>query len=189
MNFSDILSFSATTAVLTFALNQGVSIGKEIYNRSEKRKYQGLRIALKLERFAIDCAGLIHGQTAFINSHGSTGSSFSTLPTFELPEVEWNLFPLHLTNTVLSFENDIRDANASISFAIDYDSADDGTEEPSEQAGLCGYRASHLADLFRKKYDLGSPEAALHGWDRVSFLKDLHDKKLSHYRSIRGIQQ
>ncbi|WP_139174520.1 hypothetical protein [Janthinobacterium lividum] len=189
MNFIQILSFSTSAAVITFFLNQLALAYRERGDRHEKTKYQGLILCLSLERFSIDCADSISNQSNYDASQGTAGAPFNAMPSLKLPEVEWRLFPLSIVNKVLSFENEIRDADAAISFAIELDLANEGTNEPSAQAGLCGYRAAQLASKIRSDYDLGKPESPPHGWDHIAFLKKRHDEKIRQYLPIRDTQQ
>ncbi|PMQ16932.1 hypothetical protein [Janthinobacterium sp. AD80] len=181
MNLIQILSFSTSAAIITFILNQLAIAYKERGSKREKVKYQGLRLCLALERFSIECADSINNQSNYDASQGTAGAPFNAMPLLTLPEVEWQLFPLHIVNKVLSFENELRDANGAISFAIDLDLANEGTNEPSAQAGLCGYRAAQLASKIRSEYNLGRPESPPHGWDHIAFLKKRHDEKIRQF--------
>ena len=184
MDFIQLLSFSTSAAVITFLLNQLAIAYRDWGDRHEKAKYQGLMLCLTLERFSIDCADSISNQSNYDASQGTAGAPFNAMPLLKLPEVEWRLFPLSIVNKVLSFENEIRDADGAISFAIELDLANEGTSEPSAQAGLCGYRAAQLASKIRSDYDLGRPESPLHGWDHIAFLKKRHDEKIRQFLPV-----
>lgn len=175
-------------AILTSAFNSAIGSFQKRIARTENLRYQALRVALTLERFAIACAEIISEAEQYEASNGAVGGRCSQLPILNLPErTEWHLFEISSTNTILSLENAIADGNSAISFAIYVSMEVDLGDEPELQAGVCGYSTYLAAQSLRLKYKLGERVTPVHGWDYVGKLKKLHDKKIAEYRQMHVI--
>jgi hypothetical protein len=175
------------TALLSIAVNYVLSSRKETAARIESLRYQALRVALALEKFAIACAGIVSDAEIFVDSSGNAGSKADKLPELFLPDAtEWKYFEIETANTILAFENQIADSNNSIDFAVSEATTWDPTDEAEVQAGLCGYLAVQMADELRRTYKLGSRQQPLHGWDYVAALKKMHDMKQEFYKKVRA---
>lgn len=190
MDALEFWKISGATALLTAGfstwVNHWLAGKKEKAAREEDLRYQALRVALALEKFAIDCAGLISDSEFYDDFQGAAGRKATELPKLNLPETtEWKLFEIGTANKILSLENLIADGNNAISFALRISAHHEDTDEPEVQAGLCGYRTVEIAKGLRQKYELVAREEAAHGWDYVVTLKKYHDRKTAVYEQAR----
>jgi hypothetical protein len=158
-------------------------------NRQQQQSadYDGVRLAIALERFSYECACLISDEGTWYASRGSHGALFSEIPPLEFPpETVWKGLDLDLVDRFLTFSNDLLRSNSVIrGEAVHLIPAIESADEPREQAGLMGYRAYILAGDFRTKYSKIAAPSKLHPWDYIALLKETHDEKMVSYNISR----
>lgn len=187
MDWQQILSLSLVAAVVT-ALSNWLSTWFFTYRPQQKAAdYDAVRLAVGLERFAYECASVISDEATWYASQGSAGGLHSKMPALTLPtDITWKHLDLSLMQRVLRLQNDLLRADDIIAFEADYITPEfDSPKEPTEQAGLLGYRAHLLALDLRDKYSVVRAPDHAHPWDYIDQLKCEHDKKVeSHRQSI-----
>jgi hypothetical protein len=181
----DILKLTLGTGFVTSALNHFA--GSYLEGRKERRsvrrdsRYLAIRLAVILERFAIDCADIIAENNSFLTPNGFLGRRDSQLPTLqEYPsDIDWRSFEPELSVRIFSLPNEVSVSQGVISFADRLAGGPDGSpSDTTNQAGLCGHRALHIANDLRERYQLPPFRMAWPQWDVPTILKEAHDKAL-----------
>ena len=180
----DIVKLALGTGFVAAAINQGASWIREWRKEAKATKrdatYLALRVAVTLERFALDGAALISDSQTYDETSGGFGNIHYTLPDL-LPypkDVDWKSIDTNLASRALSFRNElwisVRYLKGCFDLGIDH-----AADECSKKAGLHGYRAWQLAADMRRRYALPDFDPLETAWDLVSLLKGQHDKELS----------
>jgi hypothetical protein len=183
MEITAILTLAFSTGLLTAVFNQSIGWWREAQHerRAAMRAagYLAIRIAVMLERFAIDCAEHISTQDMYRQSEGHAGASHSTLP--DLPpypdEADWKALEPELLVRVLTLRNELPLGDRAIAFweQIDRECIPRACDL---QCGKCGYMAWVLASDLRRHYHLGAFDPKQTSWDIVKTLKTLYDEEL-----------
>lgn len=183
ITWQDIVKLAVTTGVLTAAVNQLLVWWREQHTEQNRQRsdasYLGLRIAVILEKFAIDCVDRIGDNQMHRDSGGHAGRSYTTLP--ELPEypddLAWKSIDQDLAARALTFRNELTLSDSYLSFSWDVE-PEDAPHACSLQCGRCGHLAWEVAVEIRKRYSLPAFEPSRAGWNIDSVLKEKHDKAL-----------
>ncbi|MGB5086083.1 MAG: hypothetical protein WBO09_16120 [Methylocystis silviterrae] len=183
MELSTILTLSFSTGFMTAVFTQAIGWVREA--RHEKlaagrdARYLAIRLAVILERFAINCAENIVAQDMYRESGGHAGIRHSTLP--DLPpypdEADWKALEPDFLARALTFRNELPLADKAIAFWEEIE-RDCIPQECDQQCGKCGYIAWVLAGDMRRHYNLGAFDPKQASWDIVNTLKPLHDEAL-----------
>lgn len=172
---AQILGFSVTSGIVTFALNTAYSTYKDRTAAKLDVQHTALRVALALEKYAIACGTCLSDSGTWHASGGSDGAAISKLPELELPAgIDWKRLDHTLANRALSLDNVINYGNGAIHFELGYNDPDERCVQGELQAGHCGYLAIRMAQELRNKYRL-PPMEPLSKWDFRKFLKQKHD--------------
>jgi hypothetical protein len=148
------------TGVVAAALTHGVSWWRD--SRKEKAsnlrdaRYLALRLAVILERFAIDCSEVVGLVDTYAASKGSAGSQTTKLPEIgEFPsDSDWKTIDPKLAARALEFVNELLMAQQKLNFSWHVSDEDQITEECADDAALLGLRAWDLAHQLRQRHDL-----------------------------------
>jgi len=183
MEWQQIVGLGVWAAVVTAATN---IFSTWLFGRSQRQQlavYYATRICIELDRYAYTCADLISEETTYYASTGAAGSLFSQLPPLSVDmNTDWKALDVKFVDRVLSFQNEILRAQGEI-VGEGYQLLPGAVaSEPSEQAGLLGYRAFTLAMDLRVRYRSVASRERLHPWDYISVLKKKHDAKLEEYK-------
>lgn len=186
MEWKDILGFSVVAALITALLNQGSTWLLALRQKKQSADFDAVRLAVALERFSYECASRIADERTWRESRGAGGHAFYELPVLAIPEtIAWPFLKLDLVDRILVLENDlIRAASILSQERENAFTPDEILHEPSEQAGLLGYRAHILAQDFRAEHQPKRKNEPLYVWDHVATLKAKHDVKSQEYRQL-----
>ncbi|MBW6397046.1 DUF4320 family protein [Roseomonas sp. HJA6] len=150
-------------------------------------RYLALRVAIVLERFAIDCADSLYA----LDMHEASSGAAGTLP-LRLPELgdyptdaDWKAVSGALAHRALTLRNELLVASRTVSGSWEFLDADDVAQECCEQTGRLGYRAWTLAAGLREKYGLPPLDTADIGYDFVETLQKMHEKVIEARRKER----
>jgi hypothetical protein len=180
LDWVDVLKIAAASSVGAAGLNHLFDFLVRRTSLRRDSRYVAQRVAIILEKFAIDCADTIAGNDLHRQSDGHAGRrSFKlpNLPDFPI-DADWKAVDPVLAGRALAMYNELVLSGHKIYFWWDVVGDEDSMEtETNEQAGKCGYRAWELATEFRKGH--GLPKAELTGWDFVAVLKEHHDSAIT----------
>ena len=186
MDWQQFLGLGAVAAIVTAVSN--FFSAKYFSEKQQKQSadFDAMRLAVALDRFAYDCATLITDEQTWRDSSGAGGRMFYELPNLTVPEdIAWKSISLNLADKFFALENDLLRAGRIIGGEIEYASdPNEGLSEPSDQAGLIGYRAHVLSWELRAKYQPNRKSGNLHPWDYVRTLKSKHDAKVEEYKQL-----
>lgn len=174
----DIVKISVSSGLLTSISTWGLNhffVQRSAFQRDAR--YLAQRIAMILERFAIDCSECIEEATLYNDSGGHAGKrQFSLPPLGHLPEdADWKALPSDLTDRILSMPNAIFLAEKKISFWWDVLADEDAVaKETMDQAGGFGMESWNLAKDLRRRCKI--PPSSLP--DRLWNFVDTLDKQL-----------
>lgn len=183
MEFSTILVTALSTGFATAVLNQLFGwwreSRKEVNVAERDARYIAIRLAVILERFALDCAEAIAAQEMFDMHDGHAGKPHGKLPDLAPypDEVDWKTLKPEFLARALTLRNELILSDASIEFWEDIDRTT-VSGECDWQCGKCGYMAWTLAAEMRARYALGAFEPDKSAWNAVKTLKEYHDKVL-----------
>lgn len=183
MEWSTIFATALSTGLATALLNQGIGWWRETASQKSTlerdARYLAIRVAVILERFAIDCADAIADQDLFSSSSGHAGRRHATIPKLaEYPsDADWKALRADLLASALTLRNEISLSDSKISFWEEID-RDCIPGECKQQCGKCGYIAWLLAADLRSHYALGDFEPHRTSWDVVKVLRREHDRAL-----------
>jgi len=183
MDLATIGAAAVSIGVATGFSNQLFSWGREVWGErtatERDARYLAIRLAVMLERFALDCAGALSEQDMYTSSKGSAGVAHYKLPELATypDEADWKSLRPDLLARVLTLRTELQLSETAIAHW-----AEVGDEcvptECNEQCGRCGYLAWALASELRQNYNLGTFDPGKMSWDIVSLLKARHDEVL-----------
>ena len=187
MELSTILTLAFSTGLLTAVFNQSIGWWREARHErlasARDARYLAIRLAVMLERFAIDCAEAVAAQNMYNQSDGHAGVLHGTLP--DLPpypdEADWKTLEPDFLARVPTLRNELPLSDKAIAFWEEID-RECIPQECNQQCGKCGYMAWVLAADMRRHYRLGAFDPKLASWDIVKTLKPLHDDVLQRSR-------
>jgi hypothetical protein len=127
MELATILTLAFSTGPLTAVFNQVISWWREKRHEQQMTtrdaRYLKIRLAVMLERFAIDCAEAIAAQDMYSQSYGHAGAAHGTLP--DLPpypdETDWKILEPEFLARALTFRNELPISDRLIAFWADID--------------------------------------------------------------------
>jgi hypothetical protein len=173
----DVLKIAVSSTLLTTLGSWGLTHFFE-HRAALKRdaRYMAQRIAIILEKFAVDCANVIADNQLHSSSEGHAGNRCLSLPELgSFPvEADWKALPPELADRILSMPNELALVDGAISFFWDVlGPGDDGVEtETNQRAGACGLRAWSLATDLRKEYKIPASSLPEIEWNFVDTLRE-----------------
>jgi hypothetical protein len=175
----DVLKISVSSSVLTALLTWGLN-HFFVHRASLRRdaRYLAQRLAITLEKFAIDCAAVIADNRLLNSTGGEAGKRHLSLPALEaLPaDADWKAMAPDLVDRVLSMPSELVLAHETILFWWDMLTDKDGMEtETNYQAGLYGFRAWNLASELRRRYGIPASTLPERRQNFVVTLREQHD--------------
>jgi len=182
----DIVKFALGTGVVTAVANNLLGWWrdwkKEGTTTIRDARYLAMRVAVTLDRFAIECANSIGDNELFSGSQGHAGTVHGRLPPLEEypTDADWKALDPSLSARALSLRNDLRLSEGIIKFWWEIEPGDQGILMTTcdGQAGTCGYRAWQLAADMRRHYGLPEFDPKPTSWDVVTVLKEQYDLEL-----------
>jgi hypothetical protein len=175
IDLPDILKISGLTTILTAAAGVGLNhffVQRPALKRDAR--YLAQRLAIILEKFAVDCATSISENDMHDSSGGHAGTRHMSLPAIaSFPaEADWKAIAPDLMDRVLSMPNELALASQAISFWWDVVGDEDSMQtEANEQAGECGLKAWLLAVDLRKRCGIPASTLPETAWDFVETLR------------------
>ena len=166
-----VLGAGATSAVLT----AGRDWWKESASSRKAARYAALRIAVALEKFALECAELIEDQEIFDSSHGHAGKQHGNLPFFEsYPlDIDWRVLKPDFASSALSVPIELISASRTIAFM--WEIAPGESDTCTAEAARCGLRMWDLAKKMRAHYQLPPVDLTHYGkWEPIKSLSKRH---------------
>jgi hypothetical protein len=124
--------------------------------RERDAQYLAIRVACILDKFVEDCAAVAadEGQE---NQHGITEAATKT-PEVQYPQdVDWRSINPELMYSLLSFQNEVRAAEAATAAAWDWEDVPEFThyfETRGGQYGECGLKAAKLGQELRRMFKI-----------------------------------
>lgn len=188
MEFSTILTTALSTGLATAILNQGIGWWRDSRKdhavTEREARYLAIRLAVLLERFALDCADSVAAFEMHSEFDGYAGRASGTIPKLpEFPDGDWRALNANLLGRCLSLQNEIKLSDGHIGFWEDVGYRECIPSECAQQTGKCGYRAWELARDLRGVYELGPFDTKnVSQWDFVETLKRMYDQKLLEIR-------
>ncbi|MFI5022840.1 MAG: hypothetical protein ACHQRJ_14470 [Alphaproteobacteria bacterium] len=178
LDWFDVGKVALTSGVLASGINliwQHFS-RRESYRRDAR--YLAQRLAVILEKFAIDCADIIAGNELHRTSDGHAGVRRLALPTLAAfpADADWKAVDSALAGRAVALPNEIALADHKILFWWDVVGDEDCMEtEADQQAGMCGYRAWNLAADLRMRHGVPASDLTDRAWDFVATLQKQHE--------------
>jgi hypothetical protein len=172
----DVLKIAVSSTILTTFGTWGLT-HIFVHRATLKRdaRYIAHRVAIILEKFAVDCADVILDNDLHSQSEGHAGKRHLSLPTLgSLPaDADWKALPPRLVDRVLSMPNELALADGAILFWWDVVGDEDCMQtETDQRAGACGLRAWLLATDLRKQYKIPASSLPEIGWNFVDTLRE-----------------
>lgn len=189
IDWVDVLKISASSSVLTASIGWGLNyafVHRAILKRDAR--YLAQRIAIILEKYAVDCADCIADNELHDSSEGHAGKQHVTLPRIgSFPaEAEWRTIAPDLVDRVLSMPNELALADHAILFWWDVVGDEDCMRiETNHQAGQCGLRAWLLASELRRRCGIPASTLPAMSWDFVITLRKHAEVAEAHHRKKR----
>jgi hypothetical protein len=185
--FSTIAVAALSTGLATAIFNQGISWWREhtleMRATGKEARYLAIRLAVILERFALDCADGIAGQKMY-NRHGpEVGRAHGALPDLAPypDESEWKSLEPDFLARALTLRNELVLADRAIGFWADVEpECVPGTCD--EECGKCGFFAWTLAANLRRHYRFSPFAPDKTSWSIVDTLKREHDSAMKKAR-------
>lgn len=138
------------------------------------RRFFALKLAVVLERYAIDCAMRIGTVDEHIHGYEIQEPRSGPLPgtpPLELPNsTEWRWIDSALSSEILALAPRIKFGEGSVAAAFDYGDYHQGVEELIAQLRSIGFETLTLASTIRDKYGLGSQTYSMGDWDFIKTL-------------------
>lgn len=150
------------------------------------------RLAVVLEKFAIQCADQIADNDLYHSSDGGAGRQHGILPKLGEfpPQLNWETLDPELLSRSLSLANELEIGDRMITFWEDIDRTPGLVCNACDaQAGVLGYRAWRIAKDLRTRYKLGAFTPNEFSWDRVETLKQHHDSEIARIREHQTDQE
>lgn len=160
-SWSGMLTFAATTGIITAILNQIFGVVRDaIATRAQRRSHAGylaLRLATMLEGYAYECASFI-GDNANAPHHPdqefpSWKIRLPELPSFPGEQDGWHAIDLKLAGRALDLRNHIVGSQGVVNSTAEY-AEDDLEEELDQHAAERGQEAWALAKDLRTRHGL-----------------------------------
>lgn len=133
------------------------------------RRFFALKLAVVLERYAIECAMRIGTVGEHIHGYEIQEPRSGPLPgtpPLELPEsTEWRWIDSALSSEILALHPQIKFGEGSVAAIFDYGDFHQGAEELIAQLRSIGFKTLTLASTIREQYGLGVQTYALGEWD------------------------
>lgn len=161
LTFTNVVTLAATTGIFTAILNQLLSLWRESWLTSRKRKAQGgyhaLRLAVLLEAYAYSCADLIqknsNAETPPDQEFPDWDIKLPELPAYPEDAEGWHAIDLSLAARVLNLRNRISGSQGLILSSVEF-SEDELGETVDEEVGERGLEAWEIAVALRRKHGL-----------------------------------
>jgi hypothetical protein len=153
-------------------------------------RYVAQRVAIILEKFAVDCANVINDNDLHNQSKGHDGKRHLCLPELgPLPaDADWKALSPKLVDRVLSMPNELALADGAISFWWDVVGDEECMQtETDQRAGTCGLRAWLLASDLRKQYKIPASNLPEIGWNFVDTLRKKDETVRKHAEVNRAL--
>jgi hypothetical protein len=184
IGWGGLVSLALGTGAFTAIVNNGLQwlrdLKKESTTTKRDAQYLAMRVSVILERFAIDCIGVIVDNHLHGVSEGHAGTAHGKLPPLAgyPADEDWKALDPSLSVRALSLDNDLRVSENTIKFWWDVEPGNQGILKSTVdmQAGKCGYRAWRLAVDIRRRYRL--PEFESEQQANIELLKEEYDREL-----------
>lgn len=181
-----MLTFAATTGIITAVLNQAFALGRDLVAARSRRKalagYHALRLAALLEGYAYDCASFIgenfNPQQPPDEPYPAYNANLPDLQPYPEEIDGWHSLDLRLAGRALDLRNHIKGSVGVIASIIEYSESELG-ETLDEHAALRGQEAWVLAKDLRRRYGLPPFEPV---WD----FTDTLDRALTSAREVQS---
>lgn len=140
--------------------------------RERDAQYLAIRVACILDKFVEDCAAVAEDE----GQENQQGITEATTKTPDVPypqDVDWRSIDPELMYSLLSFQNEVRAAEAATAAAWDWEDVPEFThyfETRSEQYGECGLKAAKLGQELRRIYSI-PPNKYPDRWDPVAVIR------------------
>jgi hypothetical protein len=132
-------------------------------------RFFALKLAVVLERYAIECAmriGVVDDHIYGYETDEPRSGPLLGMPLLELPDsTEWRWIDSVLSSEVLALAPRIKFSEGSVGATFDYADFRQGAEELVAQLRTVGFETLTLASKIRKKYGLDPQAYSMGGWD------------------------
>jgi hypothetical protein len=149
-------SLVLTTSVGTAVLNQLVQAARDHRSGYRKASYLALRLAVTLERFALECLDVAGDLQLHKDSHGAAGKLLTAVPDiYDYPDEPdaWYTLDKSLAERAIALRSHRDDAQAYTVFESQFDNHPLGrAETAATHSALVGEEAWMVASALRKKY-------------------------------------
>jgi hypothetical protein len=177
--WTGMLTFAATTGIITAVLNQIFGIAREVWAAGVKRKseagYLALRLAAILEGYAYECASFVNdnsnAQQGPDDQYPAWSLKLPDLPPFPEEKEGWHSIDLLLAARALDLRNHLAGSQGIIAATAEF-TEDLLGEELDEHASERGQEAWALAKDLRRRYGL---PAFVPVWDFTETLESALD--------------
>jgi len=154
---------------------------REKQTADRDRRFFALKLAIVLERYAIECAmrvGFVHEHVSHYDIHEPLSDPLPGIPPLELPDSsEWRWIDSALSSQVLSLAPRLKYCDGSVEASFHYGDFHQGCGELIKQLRAIGFETLTLASTIRTKYGL-DPQSYLMGkWDFAKALKPRQDSE------------
>jgi hypothetical protein len=140
---------------------------RQVVNRD--RRFFALKLAVVLERYAIECAmriGVVEDHIYGYEIDEPRSGPLPGMPLLELPDsTEWRWIDSALSSEVLALSPRIKFSEGSVGATFDYGDFHQGAEELVAQLRAVGFETLTLASTIRKKYGLDPQAYSMGEWD------------------------
>lgn len=179
----ELVKLSVAAGVVTALVNQGLGWlrdhRRETKTRKREKEYLAIRLAVALERFAVDCTSVISDNKFYQTIGSAAGEPHLALPHLaEYPtDADWKSLASRLVARVLSFRTEVQLSNHIIeSHYLGY--PEGAVDACNEEAGKCGRIAQLLAADLRSDCDVEAfaPSSAPQDWSHP--LEEYHRRAL-----------
>lgn len=169
---------SLIVAVVVAWLTHYLILNREAKKETRDLNYLALRLAFVLEKFAVDCAGMISDAVLHDDSRGSAGKVHVRLPELgEYPvEADYAMLDQNLLAQALAFRLEIDTGNNAVSFLGEVAHDDDQDGECRNQCARLGLKALNLSQAFTERYELAPFNLNVNLWDFKRVLIDQFER-------------
>lgn len=133
------------------------------------RRFFALKLAVVLERYAIECAmriGIVDDHIHGYEIDEPRSGPLPGIPVLELPDsTEWRWIDSSLSSDVLALAPRIKFGEGSVGATFEYGDFRQGAEELEAQLRAVGLETLNLASTIRKKYGLDPQAYSMGEWD------------------------
>lgn len=166
---AQMLGSGVAAALLSQALVWWKESRREIQIADRDRRFFALKLAVVLERYAIECAmriGTVDEHIQGIEIEEPRSGPLPGTPPLELPDsTEWRWIDSALSSEVLALAPKIKFGEGSVQATFDYGDYRQGAEELILQLRYIGFETLTLASTIRKKYGLEPQAYSMGEWD------------------------